>query len=173
MELEKIFLLDTNILITVKNSYYAFPICPGFWDSLIDYGSKTRILSIDKVKEEINKGRSDDELKDWVNRYLPATFFKSTRDEDVINLYREINNQVEDNLQYSSEAKSKFIAGADPWLISYAKAKSCVLLTHETYDALTKNKVKIPNIYKEIGVEVLNTYDMLKTLGIQFIYHSN
>jgi hypothetical protein len=27
------YILDSDVLITAKNSYYAFDLCPGFWRS--------------------------------------------------------------------------------------------------------------------------------------------
>ena len=40
------YLLDTNIFIEPKNSYYDFSICPGFWDWLKncpDLGSVSKV----------------------------------------------------------------------------------------------------------------------------------
>lgn len=28
------YVIDSDVLITAKNSYYAFDLCPGFWSSL-------------------------------------------------------------------------------------------------------------------------------------------
>lgn len=30
------YLIDSDVLITAKNSYYAFDLCPGFWKNLLD-----------------------------------------------------------------------------------------------------------------------------------------
>jgi len=46
------YILDADVLITAKNQYYAFDLCPGFWDSLIHYHKKGYINSIDRVKNE-------------------------------------------------------------------------------------------------------------------------
>ncbi|MGL5096417.1 MAG: DUF4411 family protein, partial [Planctomycetia bacterium] len=37
MSENRLYLLDSNVFITAKNSYYAFSICPGFWDSLLHF----------------------------------------------------------------------------------------------------------------------------------------
>ena len=44
------FVLDANVLITAKNSYYAFDICPLFWEAIIDASENDRIVSIDRVR---------------------------------------------------------------------------------------------------------------------------
>lgn len=51
------FLLDSDVFIAAKNSYYAFAICPGFWKSLIHHHEKKRVFSIDQVRREILAGR--------------------------------------------------------------------------------------------------------------------
>jgi hypothetical protein len=49
-----VFVIDANILIQAHRQYYAFAICPGFWDSLLYHHGTGKILSIDRVKNEIN-----------------------------------------------------------------------------------------------------------------------
>lgn len=41
------YLIDSDVLITAKNRYYAFPICPGFWDSLLHASFQGTVHSID------------------------------------------------------------------------------------------------------------------------------
>ena len=51
------FLLDSDVFIAAKNSYYAFAICPGFWASLIYHHGQGTVCSIDRVKSELLAGR--------------------------------------------------------------------------------------------------------------------
>jgi hypothetical protein len=166
----KIYIIDTSILIEAKNRYYAFAICPGFWDALIYHNSQTTIQSIDKVKEEINKHKIDDDLKNWVNTSIPEAFFKSTKDDEIQKWYEEIINWVQENQQYKPEAKSEFIQDVcDPYLISYAKAKDCILIANEAYRPDAKAKVLIPNVCHQFNIEYENPFKMLEILGTQFI----
>ena len=34
---EPIYVIDSDVFISAKNSYYAFAICPGFWASLLHH----------------------------------------------------------------------------------------------------------------------------------------
>jgi len=58
------FLLDTNVFIEAKNRYYAFDICPGFWDWM-DSACGVKVASIVNVREELTRG--DDELSAWAH----------------------------------------------------------------------------------------------------------
>ena len=63
------FLLDSNIFIEAYRRYYAFNLCPGFWDSLIWLHEQNRLLSLDKVKDELTE--EPDDLSDWAKTVFP------------------------------------------------------------------------------------------------------
>ncbi|MDR3668170.1 MAG: DUF4411 family protein [Ignavibacteriaceae bacterium] len=166
---KKTYLIDTNILIESKNRYYSFSICPGFWDALILQDSQSTIMSIDKVKDEINRYKYEDDLKAWVNSAIPDSFFKSTENAETIKYYGEIINWVQGNPQFLPEAKAEFIQDeCDPWLIAFAKANNCVLITNEVIKKEAKAKVPIPNVCGQFNIECQSPFKMLEELGIQF-----
>jgi len=159
------FLLDTNVFIQAKNMYYAFPICPGFWDSLLGHHDAGDLCSIDDVRHEILRGKDD--LADWVKPKVPPGFFANTGDQTVRDAYRKIIGWVQGNANYLDEAKADFAAAADGWLIAYALHNDMVVVTYEQPQN-TRTKVKIPNVCEEFGVDYKDTFYMLKTLGVQF-----
>lgn len=57
------YLLDTNIFIESAYRFYAFDICPGFWDFLEKASDKGYIKSIIKVYEELQPDK--EELEDF------------------------------------------------------------------------------------------------------------
>lgn len=159
------FLLDSNVFIQAKNSYYAFEVCPGFWDSILGHYKTGAILSIDFVRQEILRGKDD--LADWVIGHVPNEFFLSAGDESVQREYRRIIGWVQSNPHYSNEAKADFAAAADGWLIAHALAYEMVVVTHEQPSS-GKAKVKIPNVCDEFDVKYRDTFSMLKTLKVKF-----
>ncbi len=64
MSTTPLYLLDSDVFIAAKNSYYAFAICPGFWDSLIHHYDAGNVRSIDRVRGELLAGRKTEDLKD-------------------------------------------------------------------------------------------------------------
>ena len=64
---QKVYVLDTNVFVEAARRYYAFDIVPGFWQMLIDQARIGNIISIDRVKSEIDRGDDDDDLKTWAN----------------------------------------------------------------------------------------------------------
>lgn len=62
---QDMYLLDANVFIEAAKHYYAFDLVPSFWEELVNNARKARILSIDKVKAELDN--KEDELKQWAN----------------------------------------------------------------------------------------------------------
>lgn len=162
---DKKYLLDTDVLISAKNSYYSFKLCPGFWDCLIIFSKKRRICSIDKVRKEIQRG--NDDLKLWVDK-LNDFFYDTSKDSDVLTHYKEIIAWISHKSEYKIEAKERFLRGADPWLIAFAKAYNQTLVTNEKSNTNSKKKIKIPDICKRHNVKYINTFGMLRDLNVQF-----
>jgi hypothetical protein len=167
MSKTKQYLLDANVFVQAKNQYYTFEICPGFWESLILENAENTVFSIDRVKAEIDRG--NDELKNWAKDTAPGTFFKKTDDKAVSDCFTEIVNWVQNEPQYFDFAKAAFAAGADPWLIAYAKVNSLVLVTLEGHAPDAKNKVPMPNVCIKFDVEYVNTFEMLGEQQTQFV----
>ena len=161
----RLFVPDANVFITAHRSYYALNLCPGFWNCLIHYFNAGRILSIDRVRDEL-VGYGD-ELSDWVQN-APAGLFVPSLQEPVTNAYREVMSWVYANNQFSPQAKNEFSRGADGWLVAYARAHNRILVTLETYQQNVRRRVPIPNVCDQFSVSRMNTFEMLRQLGARF-----
>jgi hypothetical protein len=166
MSAGKRYLLDANIFIQAHRMYYAFDICPGFWRALLRAHEAKRVFSIDKVRDQ-ELLVSKDELSDWVNNTAPATLFKGTADKAVSDAYRDVMNWVQGQSQFTPGAKAEFAAGADGWVIAYAKANGLVVVTHEEYAPDARKKVPIPNVCLEFDVEYCDKFEMLRALKVR------
>lgn len=162
------YLLDANVFIQAKRSYYAFSICPGFWESLVDASKNEIICTITPVKTELEAGK--DELAQWVGDSVPGDFFKSTDAPEISSKYREVMRWVEGNSQFYQLAKDEFAAGADGWLIAYAAVRDITLVTQEELRPQARNRIPLPNVAQQFNVTWLSTFKMLEALNIQYIW---
>lgn len=161
---ERIYVLDTNVFVEAYRRYYAFDICPGFWDCLIHFTGDDRVLSIDRVKAEIENG---DQLAEWVDD-APSELFVSSRDQVVADEFAEMMSWVQGNDQFHQAAKATFAQAADGWLAAYTKALGGVLVTQEAYAAEARNKVPLPNVCREFQIDYRDTFEMLRDLEALF-----
>ena len=162
---QRIFVADANVFIAAHRSYYAFNLCPGFWDCLTHFFNAGRIVSIDRVRDEL-VGHGD-ELSDWVQN-SPADWFAPSLDEHVTDAYREIMSWVYASVQFYPQAKDEFSRGADGWLAAYARAHNCITVTLETYQENVRRRVPLPNVCDQFGVVRMDTFEMLVDLGVHF-----
>jgi hypothetical protein len=69
-----VYLLDTNVFIQAKNLHYGLDFCPAFWEWLIEKNTSKQVFSVEKVGDEIDKGK--DELAAWAALRGPGFFIK-------------------------------------------------------------------------------------------------
>ncbi|MGE5484150.1 MAG: DUF4411 family protein [Ignavibacteriales bacterium] len=161
-----IFVLDANVFIEAANRYYAFDLAPGFWESLVYHAKNGFILSIDRVRGELE--RVHDHLAAWVAGEF-AFAFVSTDEVSITEAYREVMTWVQHQNQFLEAAKADFASGADGWLLAFARARNCIIVTHEVPKPDIRRKVPIPNVCQQFGIGYVNTFEMLRRLGIRWV----
>lgn len=165
--MDSVFILDTNVFIEAYRKNYPFDVFPGFWLTLKELADNGRIISIDKVKQEIVIQK--DELSEWIKTVMTVKFFKSTNTEAIIFPLKQLAewaNKNENN--YTSNAVNDFLQStrADMWLIAYALSigGTGTIVTQETSAPEQKSKIKIPDVCKQFGIEYSDTIGMLRRL---------
>ena len=161
------FLLDANIFIEANQRYYSFDIAPAFWYALEQNAEEGKLISIDRIHQEINRFDDGDGLKIWANNEF-IKWFESTDDEAVFNAYSDIMQWAINQNQFTDAAKSEFASVADSWLIACAKAGNYTIVTHEVYSGDIKRKIPIPNVCRAFNISYINTFEMLRRLSIKF-----
>ncbi len=162
------YLIDSDVLIQAKNSYYAFTICPGFWNSLLHSHSHGHLHSIDRVRKELLRGRKDEDLVQWVRESVPSEFFLASDGGEVVAAYGRIILWATDNPQYQDTAKTKFASGADGWLVAQGVVTGKTVVTNEQPRPESRSVIKLPDVCQHFKVQVEDTFSMLHRLGVQY-----
>ena len=156
------FWIDTNVLIEVRNGPYGFDIAPGFWTALDELSNRGQIRMSSLVYDELVAGVQDD-LALWIKeRRHNGLVVEPTA--TVQAALREIADYVNGNFAVSRAAS--FLRGADPWVIAHALVTDGVVVTQEARVPANSTKVKIPNVCTVFRVRSINTYRMLRELGV-------
>jgi hypothetical protein len=164
------YLIDTSVFIQAQRAYYSFRIAPGFWDSLIELHKQGRVISIDRVYDEICFGE-EDELTVWAKTAMPKSFFDASGDLPAVRWYAQIQTWANSQPQFSAAAKSEFADETDAWVVAYAGANNCTVVTQEVFSPDIQRKVPIPNICKADAFKVpcVDVFTMLERLGVQLV----
>lgn len=162
---DRLFVLDTNVFVQAAEWYYAFDFNTPFWDLLIEQGKRNRICTIDRVAQEIGD-RGD--LPKWFDEHFKP-FVKQSNDVATLQAYGELMNwsQTQD---FTPAAKAEFANAteADAWLVAFARTQGATVVTFEKNDPSMKRKVQVPIACKFLQVPVMDTFKMMRQLGLRF-----
>jgi len=165
----KQYILDTNFFVQAHRAHYPFDVFPSFWSKIQELAAIGIIVSVDKVKKELDHNK--DKLSDWVSDNLPDSFFQPS--SETIEAYSRIANWAYSKSgHYKQAALNEFLDAdeADAWLVAYAltDVTNRILITHEVSQPEARSRIKIPEPCNEFGVTFKNTIAMMREIGVSF-----
>ena len=164
-----IYVVDSNFFIEAHRNTYPLDVAHSFWNKVKQLADDEKIISIDKVKDEIYG--HEDALKNWCVANLPQDFFKDTA--PVVSEYGQIAAWAASRSNhYLPNALAEFLHAdeADAFIVAYAFAdiNDRIVVTQEKSDPNRKNKIKIPDACLAMGVQCCNTIEMFRQLRETF-----
>jgi len=157
------YLLDANVFIQAKKLHYGLDFCPAFWEWLVNENTAGRVVSIEKVSDEIEAGA--DELWDWAQLQGKRFFLKPTTSLPAA-LTRVSTWAANQN--YDQAAVNTFLQVADYYLVSQALADGHTVVTHEI-PSTSRKRIKIPDACLGVTVKFVTPFEMLRTSKARFV----
>lgn len=161
------YVVDSNFFLQAHKMHYPMDVAPGFWVKVSDLANKGRIISIDKVHDELYT--NTDVLTSWMDQNMPTDFFKDTN--SVLAEYGQVCSwAISRSAHYKAGALATFLQAdeADAFLVAYAFAHKLTLITHEISDPNRKSSIKIPDACAPFKVQFMNTIQMFRAMGETF-----
>ena len=157
------YLFDTNIFIESKKNL-PMDVWPTFWTKMVILINSGTIHSIDKVKDEIDKG--GDELTDWIHDNAPRGFFLNQDVAVMTKLAETISWAKNSPVNFSQAAISGYVDVADSYLVATAAAKDMTLVTYEKSNPYRRSRVMIPDACNAIGAICCDLNTALREMGV-------
>ena len=164
-----VYIVDSNFFIQAHRETYPLDVAFSFWNKVKELAIEGKIISIDKVKDEIyNKNNA---LEAWCKENLPDDFFKNTT--DVISEYQQVVGwAVSKSAHYSPNAINEFLDAdeADAFLIAFAMedTASRTIVTQEVSNPKMKSKIKIPEPCAIFNVRFIKAIEVFRELRETF-----
>ena len=164
-----VYVVDSNFFIQAHRANYPLDVALSFWAKVHQLAHEGKIISIDKVKDELyNK---NDELEAWCKANLPDDFFKDS--SEVMHSYGQVISWAVSKINhFMPKAINEFLDAdeADAFLVAFTLSDNTnrIVVTHEISQPNRKNKIKIPEACIDLNVRYVNTIDMLRQLGESF-----
>ncbi len=166
----ELHIVDSNFFIQAHRLNYPLDIAVNFWAKVKQLAHDGKVISIDKVKNEIY-GRNDD-LEKWCQANLPNDFFKDTSTPDVIVEYAKICSWAISKGQYTQSALNEFLHAdeADAFIAAYTLSDNLnrIVVTQEVSSPDSKKRVKLPDACDTHNVRHVNTVQMFRNIGETF-----
>lgn len=157
------YLFDANIFIESKKNL-PMDVWPSFWRKMTELINGGRIFSINKVKDEIDKG--GDELTDWIRDNAPRGFFLP-QDTTVMNRYSETVRWANTSpIGFTQSAIAGYAGVADSYLVATAAARDMTLVTFEKSHPNRRNRVMIPDACAAIGARCCDLNTAFRELDV-------
>src|ERR1039457_3292273 len=127
-----VYVVDSNFFIQAHRESYPLDIAFSFWNKVKQLAGEGKIISIDKVKDEIYD--KNDALETWCKANLPEDFFKDS--SLVLTEYGQVSAwAISKSDHYMPNALNEFLAAdeADAFIVAYvlADTNNRVVVTQE------------------------------------------
>ena len=149
--------IDTSAII---DCWLLYPpdVFPALWDrlnELIDHGV---LIGPEEALREL--ARKDDEAYRWArghrSMFVPEDPRVQAEARQVLKRYPRLVDE------------EKETPDADPFVIALARVQGCSVVTREKLSRNPKERPKIPDVCRELGVQWLNILGMFRELGWKF-----
>ena len=161
--------LDSNAFIEPKNRFYAFDICPGFWDFVADDFANGNAMSIIHVRDEILAG--GDELSTWMKGKLDKVHFHDcAADSKVLSEQLRVASYVMGACTKQNLINDFLGPGvADSWVAAYALAYGSTVVTQEIHRSMNR-KVSLFDVCDHFGIHHIDVFEFLRAEKARFVY---
>ena len=156
--------LDSNIFIEGKKGPYGFDIAPRFWKLIDELVVEGQISCPMRVYHEMLDVQDD--LAAWAQERRESGLFLEP-EAAVQENFAQIARYVQASYP-NTNATQRFLDRADPWVIAHATEAGSAVVTMEIAVQPNVQKVKIPNVCDHFDVPCVNTYQMLRELGVRW-----
>ena len=164
MEKKNFYIIDSCSLIDL-NRHNPIDVFPSLWKKIEDLINSDLMISHVEVFNEITQ--QDDVLTEWLKKCKKMFRNFSSKQADLVSQILK---------KYPSLIKLDKRYDADPWLIALAKeiqeSPQQTLFSVKrlivTEESLRGNKIKIPFVCKDFGIECINRVEMFRQEGWKF-----
>ena len=135
---------------------------------MIRSNREKNVFGIDRVRSELVAGDHEEDLVRWVMEDIPQSFFEPVDTSEIVEAYTEIMLWIQHHQSFFDQAKAKFAAGADGWLVAYAIERNATVVTNERLAPKSRRDIKLPNVSNAFEVQYTNIFHMLRRLSVKF-----
>ena len=162
-----LYLLDANVLITAKDSYYPVDAVPEFWEWLEHMGRHGNVKIPLEIFEEIKEGPKRPErdlLFDWIQQAQVRQALLLDEVVDLALVQRAVNEGYASDL---TDAEVDEL-GRDPFLVAYGLAEPArrrIVTAEASKPGKHRRNRKVPDVCNDLGLSWCGPFEFYRQLG--------
>ena len=157
------FLVDANVLITAKNTYYPLEHIPQFWDWLINKGSEGEIKMPREIYYEV--ANYSDDLADWIKSEDTKESLLLEEDADPALVQQALRfGYQSDDARFTDSELIK--VGRDAFLVGYGLVGSSRTIVTKEVTKRTRRlgATRLPDACDDCAVDWCDDFTMYRAL---------
>lgn len=167
-----LYLLDANVLITAKDSYYPVDAVPEFWAWLEHMATAGHVKIPLEIFEEIKDGPANEDvdlLFAWIQRTDIKEALILNEEVDAQKVSLVVSSGYANDLQ-DSEVEQ---IGRDPFLLAYAlgNPNRCIVTAEVSKPSLKRQNRRVPDVANNLNINHCNPFQFNKRLGFRTTWH--
>ena len=163
-----LYLLDANVLITAKDSYYPVDAVPEFWDWLEHMALSGHVKMPVEIFEEIKEGPTN-EAADLLFAWIQKANIRDALILDEVVITSKVQLIV--NSGYAKDLKDSEVEqiGRDPFLLAYAlgNPNRCVVTAEASKPSLKRQNRRVPDVANGLNINHCNPFEFNRRLGFK------
>ncbi|KQS26657.1 DUF4411 family protein [Dyadobacter sp. Leaf189] len=162
------YVIDTSSFTQAHRAYYSFKIAPTFWNFLDEQFKCKTITSIDKVYDEIKRGK--DKLYEWICLDgIKSNLIDTKKEPGILQHYGNLMQWANGIERLKQNARDEFATfeNADPWIVCCAMHYELIVVSQETLSPFSKSRIFIPDVCEAFSIRHINTFEFLEDIGFK------
>jgi hypothetical protein len=157
------FLIDANVLITAKNTYYPLEHIPQFWDWLINKGYEGEIKMPREIYDEV--ANYSDDLADWIKGEDAKSALLLEEDADLRLVQQALRHGYQSNDAKFTDSELIKV-GRDAFLVGYGLAdnKRTIVTKEVTKRTRRLGSTRLPDACDDCAVSWCDDFTMYRAL---------
>ncbi|WP_270725874.1 DUF4411 family protein [Shimia sp. Alg240-R146] len=157
------FLIDANVLITAKNTYYPLEHIPQFWTWLIHQGEANTIKMPREIYDEVSGG--SDDLAEWIKCEDAKNALLLDEDADLALVQQALRDGYQsDDAKFTDSELIK--VGRDAFLVGYGLVDDSRTVVTKEVSKRTKRlgATRLPDACDDCSVRWCDDFTMYRSL---------
>ena len=156
------YIIDTNAIVDIFDRYYCSDVFPALTGAIAAIAAQKKLYIIPEVEAELEANLSEEGLTEFGALNIPCLPETQGTQQKHAEIMAHLSAGHREKLVRS------FAAGADALIVAHAVVQKKCIITNERGQYHTNQKLYIPPLARDFGVQSLDTVRFFREEGLRY-----